>query len=476
MDIQQRYESVLQVLKNYEQQHLLAFWDVLDNSGRVKLLNQIEDIELHRLAQKINRYVVNSAPVVLPKSFSTAPVYPAEPKTDELKEKYQKAIKLGKELISAGKVAAFVVAGGQGTRLGFDGPKGDFAISPVKNKTLFRIFAELIKATGRKYGFEPVWYIMTSPLNHGRMLEIFARDNYYGLKKEDVFFFPQGTEVNYSADGKILLAEKDELAVSPDGHGGSLKALYKSGAVTDMKDRGIEYISYFQVDNPLINIFDPLFLGLHALNDAQMSSKSVLKTGPLEKVGNFCLADGKVTVIEYSDLTDELAHKKNPDGSPVFSMGSIAIHIINRSFVDALNNKGFALPYHKAVKKIPYIDLQSGKKVEPKKPNGIKLETFVFDALPLAEKSIILETVRSAEFAPVKNADGVDSPATAKQMMIALAASWLSIAGVKVPRKADGSPDCEIEIAPSFAQCPEDIISVRHKIPPIKPGDTVYLE
>lgn len=476
MDIQQRYESVLQVLKNYNQQHLLNFWDVLDNSGRVKLLNQIEDIEFNSLAQKIDRYIVNPALAVLPKSFSGAPAYPAEPKTDEQKKKYPKAIKLGKELISSCKVAAFIVAGGQGTRLGFDGPKGDFAISPVRGKTLFSIFAETIKATGKKYGFEPVWYIMTSSLNHGETLEIFARDNYYGLKKEDVFFFPQGTEVNYSADGKILLAEKDEPAVSPDGHGGSLKALYKSGAIADMKDRGIEYISYFQVDNPLINIFDPLFVGLHAMDNAQMSSKSVLKSGPLEKVGNFCLADGKVTVIEYSDLADELAQKKNPDGSLVFSMGSIAIHMINRSFVDALNNKGFALPYHKAVKKIPYIDLQSGRKVEPEKPNGIKLETFVFDALPLAEKSIILETVRSEEFAPVKNADGVDNPAVTKQMMVALAASRLGAAGVNVPRKSDGSPDCKIEIAPSFAQCAEDIIAVRDKIPPIKPGDTVYLE
>ncbi|MDD5135175.1 MAG: UDPGP type 1 family protein [Phycisphaerae bacterium] len=476
MDIQQRYKSVLQVLKNYNQQHLLNFWDVLDNSERVKLLNQIEDIEFSSLAQKIDRYVINPVGTILPKSFSAAPAYPAKPKTDEQKKKYHEAIELGKELISAGKVAAFVVAGGQGTRLGFDGPKGDFPISPIENKTLFRIFAETVKAAGKKYGFEPVWYVMTSPLNHGQTLGIFARNDYYGLKKEDIFFFPQGTEVNYSADGKILLAEKDELAVSPDGHGGSLKALYKSGAVADMKDRGIEYISYFQVDNPLINIFDPLFVGLHAMDGAQMSSKSVFKSGPLEKVGNFCLADGKVTVIEYSDLAEELAQKKKPDGSLVFSMGSIAIHMINRSFVDALNNKGFALPYHKAVKKIPCIDIQSGRKIEPDSPNGIKLETFVFDALPLAEKSIILETIRSEEFAPVKNAEGADSPAVTKQMMIALAVSWLHSAGIEVPKKADSSPDCIIEIAPSFAICREDVTAVRDKILPIKPGDMIYLE
>ena len=476
MDTQQKYESALQLLKKFNQQHLLNFWGQLDSAGKTKLLNQIEDIEFDRLDEKIKKYVSNSAPAELPKSFSAAPVYPALPKTSEQKKNYAKATKLGKELISAGKVAAFVVAGGQGTRLGFDGPKGDFAVSPVKNKTLFRIFAEQIAAAGAKYKFEPVWYIMTSPLNHAQTLEIFKRDNYYGLKKENIFFFQQGTEVNYSTDGKILLAEKDELATSPNGHGGSLKALYKNGAAADMKDRGIEYISYFQVDNPLINIFDSLFVGLHATDKAQMSSKSLLKNSPFEKVGNFCLAAGKVTVIEYSDLVDELAEKKNPDGSLVFSMGSIAIHIINRAFVEQLNAKGFALPYHRAAKKIPHIDLNSGNKINPDKPNGIKLETLVFDALPLAEKSIILETLRSEEFAPIKNAEGADSPAVTKQMMTARAAEWLKSAGVKIPAKPDGPPDCVIEIAPSFMLCREDISAKVKRVGKIIPGDVLYLE
>jgi UDP-N-acetylglucosamine/UDP-N-acetylgalactosamine diphosphorylase len=476
MELLQRYAKVKQLLDTYNQSHLLTFWSELNEKQRHNLLNQIEQLEFDRIKEKVEQYVRNPVSSGLPKNFSAAQAYPAVPKTTQQKEKYSRAKQQGRELISNGKVAAFVVAGGQGTRLGFDGPKGDFAISPVKNKTLFRLFAETIKAAGIKYNFQPRWYIMTSPLNHAQTLEIFRQNNFYGLEPKDVFIFQQGTEANFSTDGEILLAEKDTLSASPDGHGGSLKALYESGAVTDMKDRGIEYISYFQVDNPLINIFDPLFIGLHVMNKAEMSSKALTKAGPFEKVGNFCQVDGKIRVIEYSDLPDELAEKKNPDSSYVFSLGSIAIHMMDRSFVERLNVRGFALGYHRAVKKTPYVDLRTGQKIEPQKLNGVKLETFVFDALSLAQRSIILEILRSEEFAPVKNAVGTDSPQVTKKMMIARAASWLAQAGVKIPAKPDGSIDCRIEVAPSFALCKGDISEKKDKIGTIKPGDTIYLE
>jgi UDP-N-acetylglucosamine/UDP-N-acetylgalactosamine diphosphorylase len=233
-------------------------------------------------------------------------------------------------------------------------------------------------------------------------------------------------------------------------------------------------VSYFQVDNPLINIFDPLFIGLHALDKAEMSSKALIKTGPYEKVGNFCLVDGKVTVIEYSDFLDELAQRRKPDGSLIFELGSIAIHIINRAFVERLNVGGFSLPLHKAVKNIPHID-EHGELVEPAEPNGIKLESFVFDALPLASKSIILQTVRSEEFAPTKNATGVDSVETTKRMMVARAADWLESAGLTIPKKPDGSIDCVLEIAPVFAPEKDDIKEKLYQIPQIKPGDKIYL-
>jgi len=475
MTTQTALQNVKKLLTRHGQSHLLAFWSHLNRTQKQLLLQQIQSLDFSKVDDWVRKYVTEPAPPPVPTHFTPAPAYDPAPGNSQQRTKYDQAVKLGAQLISAGKVAAFVVAGGQGTRLGIDEPKGNFPITPLKNKTLFQVFAENIAATSKKYKTTCPWYVMTSPLNYDQTIKIFRSNNFYGLDQKNVFIFQQGTLPNFSFDGKILLADKDKIACSPDGHGGSLKALYKSGAIEDMKNRGVELISYFQVDNPLIKIFDPLFIGLHALDKAKISSKAVIKAHPLEKVGNFCLVDGRITVIEYSDLPEDQANKKNPDGSLAFQLGSIAIHIINTSFVEKLNADGFSLPLHKAVKKIPHIDLDANP-VEPTEPNGIKLESFVFDALPLASKSIILKTLREEEFAPVKNASGPDSPDSAKRLIIARAANWLQAAGVIVPRKPDGSPDCTIEIAPSFALQPDDIKQKLHHIPEIKPGDTLYLE
>jgi len=472
--LEKTFENITRLVERHNQGHLLAFWEHLDAAQRRDLLAQIEQLDFSQMADWVSNCVKKPPSVVVPGDFSPAWCYSLEPPDGDMARKYTEARHLGEELISAGKVAGFVVAGGQGTRLGFDGPKGGFPISSVKNKTLFRIFAEMVAAVSKRYQTHCPWYIMTSPLNHAETQEVFRSNDYYGMDESDVFIFQQGTLPNFSFDGKILLADKGRISCSPDGHGGSLKALYKSGAIADMKKRGVEFISYWQVDNPLINIFDPLFVGLHALDEAEMSSKALVKAEPKERIGNFCLVDGRVTVIEYSDLPDELAEKRGPDGSLVFELGSIAIHVINRSFVERLNSEGFALRLHRAVKKIPYIDAE-GKRVEPAEPNGVKLESFVFDALPLASRSIILETERSQEFAPVKNRTGIDSAESAREMMVSRAAAWLESAGVAVPRKQDGSVDCLIEIAPSFALEGDDVKAKVDQIPKIKPGDKLYL-
>jgi len=315
---------------------------------------------------------------------------------------------------------------------------------------------------------------MTSPLNHAATVEIFEAADFYGLGREDVCIFQQGTLPNFAFDGKILMADKASIARSPDGHGGAIRALVRSGALADMRTRGIEYLSYWQVDNPLVKLFDPLFIGLHALDAAEMSSKAVIKVDPLEKVGNFCLVDGKVAVIEYSDLPDELARKRSSDGSLLFHLGSIAIHVISTDFIEKLGAEGGSLPLHRAVKKIPHIDAH-GHPVEPAEPNGVKLESFIFDALPMAEQSIILDIERSEQFAPTKNATGVDSAESCRAMIVERAAQWLEAAGIAVPRQADGSPDCLIEIAPSFALEPDDIKTKLDQIPDLSPGDEVYL-
>ncbi len=325
----------------------------------------------------------------------------------------------GRTLLSQGRVAALTVAGGQGTRLGFDGPKGAFPISPVRNKPLFQLFAESILATSRRCGAAVPWYIMTSPHNDTATRRFFAEHNYFGLPGDDVLFFHQGVVPAFDRRGKILLDWPHRIALSPDGHGGTLLALARSGMLADMARRGIEQISYFQVDNPLVYCVDPLFIGLHVSRQSEMSSKTVTKADDLERVGNFAVAGGKLTVIEYSDLPDTLARARNPDGSRTFDAANIAIHAISLAFVERLtaNPASFALPWHIAHKKVPYTDLETGARIEPAEPNAIKLESFIFDALPLAERPLILETSRAEEFSPVKNATGMRSIATARRDM-----------------------------------------------------------
>jgi UDP-N-acetylglucosamine/UDP-N-acetylgalactosamine diphosphorylase len=277
-------------------------------------------------------------------------------------------------------------------------------------------------------------------------------------------------------DGRIALAEPGRVAMSPDGHGGSLRALAESGSLAEMSSRGIEVISYFQVDNPLVQIFDPLFIGLHLTQESEMSSKAVRKADDLERVGNFGLVEGKLTVIEYSDLPEALARARNPDGSRRFDAGSIAIHLLSRPFVERLTSAGAAvqLPWHRADKKVTTVD-DRGERLEPHSPNAVKLETFVFDAIPLARNPLVLYTPRDEEFSPVKNAAGVDSPETARRAMNRRAARWLEAVGARVPRRADGEPDATIEISPAHALDEADLREGLRGIPEIRTGHRILL-
>jgi UDP-N-acetylglucosamine/UDP-N-acetylgalactosamine diphosphorylase len=465
-------QQIARRLETVGQGHLLRFYDQLDDEKKRGLLAQIASIDLEGLPKLVHEYVLNTPVFALPPDVQPATYYPRNARTPGRSWDEEKYRGIGEGMLRAGKVAAFVVAGGQGSRLGYEGPKGCFPAGAVTGKPLFEVFADGLLGARERYGVTAPWYIMTSPLNHRQTVEFFESRGYFGLDRAGVMFFPQGVMPSLDIKtGKVLLASKHEVATNPDGHGGSLKALHVSGALADMRRRGVETISYFQVDNPIVNFLDPVFLGLHAGapdSSGQMSSKMVAKAGAEEKVGVFCMAGdgarkGRVEIVEYSDLPMPYQRLTNPDGSLRFVAGSIAVHVIGVGLVEKLNtDSGFSLPYHRAEKKIPCVDPVSGETTTPETNNGVKLERFVFDALPMCEKSIVYETDRVEEFAPIKNASVPgrivpDSPEDCRRIQTARAARWLERCGVGVPKKPDGSPDCVLEISARTAMGGRDL-------------------
>lgn len=450
-------QETIDNLKKFGQEHLLKFYDSLNDAEKADLTAEIEKIDFANLDKLIKTYVLNKPTMSIPDDLTPAPYFPMTAETDEQKELYIKAEAEGKKLISEGKVACLIVAGGQGTRLGFDGPKGTYPIGPVSNKSLFSFFAESIAKLQEKYNVKLYWYVMTSLLNREATEKFFAENKNFGLADDQIFFFSQGTMPAIDYTGKILLNSKSTMALSPDGHGGTLLALRKSGALDHMKQNGIEYLSYFQVDNPLVKVINPLFVGLHALEKSEMSAVMLAKTNAFEKLGNFCITKGRLEIIEYSDLPESLATLTDEKGKLKFIAGSPAIHVISRTFIEKLTESGFlSLPCHRADKKVPFID-ENGNLVAPEAPNAVKLETFIFDALPLASATMVLECDRAEVFAPTKNPTGVDSVESCRMMIMERDAKRLEKAGVKIPRNADGSLDAKIEISPRVAFDEDDV-------------------
>ena len=367
----------------------------------------------------------------------------------------------GRAMLAAGEVAVVIVAGGQGTRLGFDGPKGCYPIGPVTDRSLFQIHAEKVVALGRRHGAPVPLYVMTSPQNHAETEAFFAEHDSFGVERLQLFVQGEMPAVDRES-GKILLAERGRVALSPDGHGGTIRALERSGALAEMAESGITTIFYLQVDNPLIAIGDPGFLGAHRRAAAEISSKVVRKTDPAEKVGLVVVRNGRQEMIEYSDLPEELAERRAPDGGLELWAGSIAHHVIDLGFAERLASAGGRLPFHRAEKPVPFVD-EHGSLVEPDVANAVKFEQFIFDAIPLAERSLVVETDRATEFEPLKNASGPASPETVRARLSAVYAGWLEEAGVAVPRGDDGEPVQPVEISPLRAL---DAADLRGRVDP----------
>jgi UDP-N-acetylglucosamine/UDP-N-acetylgalactosamine diphosphorylase len=461
------------------QGQVFAFWDLLSSSERAALANQAAEVDLAEV-ERLNRTLVLKSGGGAEVNLAGLSPAPCErlPENGGDATEWAQARAAGETALRAGRVAAFTVAGGQGTRLGYDGPKGTFAVTPLRHKPLFQVFAEKIKAAGLRHGRPLHWFIMTSHANHKQTEEFFAQHRHFGLDKGRVHFLRQGRMPAVDFAGKILLETRGSLALSPDGHGGSLRALHRSGALDLMQSEGIDTISYFQVDNPLVRSIDAAFIGFHLMRGSEMSSKMVPKAYAEEKVGHFCLQAGKIVVVEYSDMPMAMQRETDSDGSLRYSAGSIAIHVIDREFARhmATGGEGAALPFHRADKKIATIDA-AGEPLNPAKANGVKFEMFVFDALPFARNSVVIETARADDFSPVKNAEGVDSPQTCRDDQLRQFARWLKAVGAAVETDATGLPQCGLEISPLFGY-DADSFAERWRSLPIKPAvaDGLYLE
>ncbi len=428
---------ILDLLRAHDQEHLLQFWDELSLDEKTLLLNDIKAIDFSKINLILNK---PSKPGV---DFSSL-----KPPFVRKKSDADDSIRLiGENAIRNGELAVLLLAGGQGSRLGFKGPKGCFPITPLKKKSLYQLFSEKLLSACNYFGVRIDFYIMTSAVTHDETVKHFEDNDFFGLDPSQVVFFQQDLLPAVSFDGKVLLRDKHRVNMVPTGTGTVFKSLLDSGLIDRMKKKGIKYFQYLQIDDALAVVADPVFLGFHIKDHSVYSSKVVEKKNPAEPVGVFAVDNGRLRIIEYIHLPNELALKRDDSGKLVFSAVNIASHIINTDFAFRVATE-LELDFYLAKKKVSFID-SSGSLISPDEPNAFKFESFSFDALPYAEKTLLLEVNRDEEFAPVKYSSGDSkTPRIAQEQLIMLAKKWLLVAGISGEVVDSLSV---VEISPLFA-------------------------
>lgn len=450
----QRKRELLSRLAPWGQEHLLAFWDELTSAQRGALSDEIESIDLPLVARlaRTTEQLEDAAQLI----ERAAP--PPAVRLDKDKNSHfrRQAREVGRGALRAGEVGVVLVAGGQGTRLGFDHPKGLYSIGLLSGASLLQILLEKLIAVGRRYHVRIPLFLMTSAATHAETIEYLDHTSRFGVAADDLFVFSQGSMPAVDdRTGKILLAAKGRVALSPDGHGGMLAALQSSGGFAELEGRGIRHLFYLQIDNPLVSMCGEEFLGHHILNNSEATTLAVAKHEPKDKVGNLVLVDGQLRIIEYTEfnaLDPTLIGRRDSLGRLVFWAGNTAVHAFNVGFLERMAADNQQLPFHLAHKRVPYVDA-SGTVVNTAVNNALKFERFIFDLLPAARQAIVVECDEATEFAPVKNAPGSgrDSPESVQAQMIALHRLWLASAGAVV------APDVPVEISPLFALDEEEL-------------------
>ncbi|KOB71416.1 UDP-N-acetylglucosamine pyrophosphorylase [Operophtera brumata] len=432
------YVKLFDRLSAHGQEHLIKYWPEINDNEREQLAGEIGKLDLAEVNEIFRRANETSQVISEKLDDDLKPIpqthYESVPGLSN--EKIEEYESIGLREISHGKVGVLLLAGGQATRLGFRHPKGMYDVGLPSRKTLFQIQAERIvrvqQMAAEKFGKEGkvTWYIMTSEHTKGPTAEFFKSNSYFGLNEDDVVYFDQGRLPCFDFDGKIILDEKFHLSSAPDGNGGLYRALKTQGVLEDITRRGVEHLHAHSVDNILIKVADPVFIGYCKAKDADCAAKVVQKSSPSEAVGVVCRVNGHYKVVEYSELTDEAAERRNPDGRLTFSAGNICNHYFSSAFLTKICNYETKLKLHVAKKKIPYID-SNGVLQKPTEPNGIKMEKFIFDVFEFAENFICLEVARDMEFSALKNADSAkkDCPSTAREDLLRLHRKYIREAG-----------------------------------------------
>ncbi len=446
------------LLAKHGQEQILDFWDRLDKPARASLLKQIAALNFDDVTQM--RDLLNQTQEA---GVKRQPMEPAHV-NDPVGEARDSARFRGIQALRDGVVGVLLVAGGQGSRLGFEGPKGVYPVGPLSHAPLFYFHARKVLALERRWKTRVPFYIMTSPSNDAETRAFFKVNDYFGLNPDRVIFFSQAMWPALDPEGRIILDAPDHIFLSPDGHGGTLTALDRQGCLEDMRQRGLTTIFYFQVDNPLVDIAAPAFIGHHLRECSDFSLKVCAKRDANEGLGVVVERDGKIQIVEYTELTTRQKRETTSDGELLYLYGSVAIHIFSVNFLTRLADVG--LPLHIAHKRVPYCDAD-GKTVNPDKPNAYKFEKFIFDAMAEARSCTCLAFERSEEFSPIKNASGDDSPATSRRDLSTKWARWLIYAGVEVPLDEEGYAVNRIEIDPCYAL---DAAALRQRLEEEKPA------
>lgn len=402
-------QKAKEILKEYNQNHIIKLFDKIDEEKQSELAKQVLNIDFH----KITELYENTKKEIEIKEKNITPISYLDKAKLTIEEK-NKFDTLGTNSVKNGEYAVVTMAGGQGTRLGHTGPKGTFKLDVYgKGKYLFEILAENLKEANKKYSVTIPWYIMTSKENNKQTKDFLEKNKYFGYDKNKVTIFTQGELPLVDTNGKLLISKDMKIKEASDGNGGTYASLRASGALADMKGKGVKWVFIGSVDNALLKMVDVTLLGMTIDKGYQIASKTVVKANPHERVGVFCKCNNHPKVIEYTELPEKMAEEVDNNGELKYGESHIMCNLYSVDAIEKISKE--TLMYHKAFKKNSFID-ENGKEVIPEEPNSYKFESFIFDAFEFFDDIAILRGKREDDFAPVKNKEGVDSPKTAKEL------------------------------------------------------------